>query len=342
MIYLHQNKSMVIQLSDVLAEGVIKQLSVVFATNFENNYGEFSIEIPTNLGQGSVRGINFPNGVGLLIFDMKLTEELVLKFMSQAVQPLRMAFVVKSSLQHTFSNETEAHNMTEHDSALLGSKGKHGHEFLFPKDKQIKAILLSVDRQEFVNQLTFPVSDMDELFRTILADTFATKTVFHYTPYSLHIANVFDELNEYDKMGLQRTTFLGSKGLELLTYSFTLYQDDARNEETRTEIRKHEVEKIKAVVNQIEQDLQNLPVITKLAKDQKLTEAKLQQGFKLLFKKTVNEYIQSERLSRAMTLLQTTDKTIDDVAYSVGLRSRSYFSQLFKEKYGVSPGKVRK
>ena len=39
----------------------------------------------------------------------------------------------------------------------------------------------------------------------------------------------------------------------------------------------------------------------------------------------------------AKELLLNTDLNITEITYKIGINSRSYFSKLFKEKYGMSP-----
>ncbi len=47
------------------------------------------------------------------------------------------------------------------------------------------------------------------------------------------------------------------------------------------------------------------------------------------------------RLIDAKALLQSTDLSVSEVAYEVGFEDASYFIKLFREKYGVSPGKFQ-
>ena len=57
---------------------------------------------------------------------------------------------------------------------------------------------------------------------------------------------------------------------------------------------------------------------------------------------TVNDYIKEYRLKRALTMLTSEDKNVSEVVYALGLSSRSYFSKIFKEKYGIPPSSLRK
>lgn len=51
------------------------------------------------------------------------------------------------------------------------------------------------------------------------------------------------------------------------------------------------------------------------------------------------ELLRKARLERARHLLQTTDRTISEVAYAVGFSTPSYFTKCYKEEYGTLPRK---
>lgn len=74
-----------------------------------------------------------------------------------------------------------------------------------------------------------------------------------------------------------------------------------------------------------------------LAKRVGLNQNTLQEGFKQLYKKSVNQYIKDSRLEKAKELMETTDLNITEITYQIGINSRSYFSKLFKDKYGMCP-----
>ncbi|WP_431137979.1 helix-turn-helix domain-containing protein, partial [Psychroserpens mesophilus] len=55
------------------------------------------------------------------------------------------------------------------------------------------------------------------------------------------------------------------------------------------------------------------------------------------YTRTVADYVRHVRLETARNLLRKTDMNISEVVYSVGFNSRSYFSNIFKKQYGLSP-----
>ncbi len=82
--------------------------------------------------------------------------------------------------------------------------------------------------------------------------------------------------------------------------------------------------------------------IQKLVKISGLSPRKLQLGFNLLYSSSVNEYIRAGKLEAARELLSNSNLDISEIAYRIGVRSRSHFSRMFRQAYGVLPAVYRK
>lgn len=66
------------------------------------------------------------------------------------------------------------------------------------------------------------------------------------------------------------------------------------------------------------------------------------RAFKNRHGQTLISYVNSVRLLKAVTILETTNKNISETAYSVGYKNVSHFNRLFRAKYKVSPRDYRK
>ncbi len=73
-----------------------------------------------------------------------------------------------------------------------------------------------------------------------------------------------------------------------------------------------------------------------------LSRVQLYRKVKALTGYSVVDLLRKARLARAKRLLETTDKTVQEVAYEVGFTTPSYFAKRFKEEFGVSPGDIHK
>ena len=79
-----------------------------------------------------------------------------------------------------------------------------------------------------------------------------------------------------------------------------------------------------------------------LAADMNLSRVQLYRKVKAISGSSPVELLRTARLNRAYQLLLTTDKSVSEVAYSVGFTAPSYFTKCFKEGYGMVPGDVKK
>ncbi|MBQ1310903.1 MAG: helix-turn-helix transcriptional regulator, partial [Blautia sp.] len=58
--------------------------------------------------------------------------------------------------------------------------------------------------------------------------------------------------------------------------------------------------------------------------------------------KALKDAINDYRLTRAKTLLMTSDRKVSEIAQEVGFDNFSYFSTLFKKSMGMTPNEFRK
>src|SRR3954467_14219653 len=72
-----------------------------------------------------------------------------------------------------------------------------------------------------------------------------------------------------------------------------------------------------------------------------LSKAHFSREFKRAFGESPHGYLLTRRLERAAALLRSTDRSVADVCFSVGLASVGSFTSSFTRTYGVSPTAYR-
>ncbi len=72
-----------------------------------------------------------------------------------------------------------------------------------------------------------------------------------------------------------------------------------------------------------------------------LSRAHFSREFRRAFGESPHAYLLTRRLERAGALLRSTDRSIVDICFSVGLRSVGSFTASFKRNHGVSPTAYR-
>jgi AraC-like DNA-binding protein len=79
-----------------------------------------------------------------------------------------------------------------------------------------------------------------------------------------------------------------------------------------------------------------------LAKTIGISRIQLYRKVKALLNCSITDYILNRRLKKASYLLINEDYSISEIAFKVGISSPTYFSTLFKSKYGISPSEFKK
>jgi AraC-like DNA-binding protein len=99
---------------------------------------------------------------------------------------------------------------------------------------------------------------------------------------------------------------------------------------------------ISKAVSLIEEDIRKHFTIKELAVAVGTNSYSLKQGFRQIFGIGPYEYLQNERLKKAVELLLQTTQPVKNIAWQVGYKSPSSFIVVFKKKYQTSPSQWRK
>jgi len=77
--------------------------------------------------------------------------------------------------------------------------------------------------------------------------------------------------------------------------------------------------------------------VPSLARAARLSPAHFSREFRRAFGETPHQYLLTRRLERAAALLRTTDHSVADICFRVGLSSVGSFTTSFGRAYGMSP-----
>ena len=81
--------------------------------------------------------------------------------------------------------------------------------------------------------------------------------------------------------------------------------------------------------------------VDELARAAGLSRAHFSREFGRAFGESPHGYLLTRRLERAAALLRTTDRSVADICFSVGLQSVGSFTTSFTRTYGMSPTAYR-
>ena len=97
------------------------------------------------------------------------------------------------------------------------------------------------------------------------------------------------------------------------------------------------IKNFESIKDNLEADLSN----KQLAKVVGVSEDYVGQYFKMLTGINPQDYIEYQRMEKAVVLLRTTKKSIQDVGKNIGYKDTAYFCRRFKMMFGITARKMR-
>ena len=101
-------------------------------------------------------------------------------------------------------------------------------------------------------------------------------------------------------------------------------------------------ERMKRVLNHIHEHITDEVTIEDLANVACVTKTYFIRLFKQEFGISPVQYINRKKVERAQLLLFTTDKSVKEIAYMLGINDHSYFIRLFRKVAGITPQDYRR
>lgn len=318
-------------------EEIIKDLSTEFKVPIKEDSGEQILELPEHLGVGTIRGTSYDSGIGVIEYNFTFFKDLELSFSVNKTHPLKFIFCSQGKVDHTFEEDQEMHTIHTYQNVIVSSSGNNGHILNFKANEKVYITSIEIVRQTFSHRNNYRFQGLEPSLKELFEDSVAEKKFFYQGNYSLRAADIVEEIHDKELTGFLRSVYLEGKLYEMLVIQIDQYQDDQREDKVPQIMRRYDVEKVKSAIDIIKKNLDKNLTIDYLAKEVGTNVNKLQENFKTMYGLTVNKYMQQVKLEAAKDMLTSSEYNISQIVNQIGLNNRSYFSKIFKEKYGVSP-----
>lgn len=333
---------LIFEVNSIPLKDVIISLAKSFQVPYHHNCDEYSVKVPSHLGSGEIKGINFENGLALLIYNVTFKEKVRLEFILNEIHPVKFINSLHGPLIHKFPNEGIKHEIDEYKCAIVASKNKNGHIIEFSANTLHEVISVEIDKKTFTEKEGCELQEWDSKLKKVLTDVTGSKQFYHVENCGIFFKDILKDASNYENFALGRKLNLQAITLQLFLQQLIQFNDDKIKANNRTILRIPELKKVEELGNYIKDHISADLSIKNLCRQSGLNPNKLQNGFQYLFAASINEYIIDVRLDHAKKLLKNKEYNVIDVVASVGLESSSYFSKIFKKKYGITPKKFQK
>ncbi|CAM1333436.1 helix-turn-helix domain-containing protein [Tenacibaculum aestuariivivum] len=323
--------------------GTVKQIQQVIGGTITERWGEYLLEVDSDLARGTITFLNFEWGGSVLQYDIIFLDAITLVMDASEFNPIHFTYTTEGYSFHRFELENKKRKIAQYQSVIITSKEGGYNYGYFEKDVKVQIHLIQINRVKFINKRLNDASVLNQKLYEVFHDQQHEKVFAYYGTYNLKIANLIKQYNEIKQKGMIRILIKEGIVYQILSEHMQQHNKDHKREKMPiTTLTKKEISLVRKIGQRIVKNVAEDYNVENISEEMGIPQAKLQEGFKLLFSRTVIEYIRHVRLEEARDLINNTDYNISQIVYSIGFSSRSYFSKIFKRKYGISPSEFLK
>lgn len=331
---------------EIVADGpkdFLSQLQDAIGGEITERWSEFTLNINNENAIGTIKYIPFDWGVNLLDFNIKFHKQIELKIQShEDFNPIRFIYPSVGYIKHRFGIHNEERVVEQFQSLIFTNKDGGYNHIIFPKNEKLEINVIQIVRKLFLKKRTTNVSTLNKKLYEIFVDTDHENRFSHHGTLNLKMADLIKGMHNIKAKGMLRILKIEAKIYEILSLHIQQHNRLLEGDTLPESLNKSDLKIIRKIGNSILKNPSKEYSLDQLSFKSGLTQAKLQEGFKFLYNRTVTEYIRHVRLESARDMLKHTDLNISQIVYSIGFSSRSYFSKIFKEKYNITPNKFKK
>lgn len=211
-------------------------------------------------------------------------------------------------------NEISIEYKKDVEESLLNRQGQH-----------IKYICITLN-EKYLNENSF----LSDIFKSDFSKKF----------YEPNTKKRFSELfNREYTSGLDKI-YLKNKTMEIILY---VLEEVQKNEQLEVDtLNEEDINRVKKAKMILDDFFSENMTIALLSRKVALNQTKLKKGFKIIFNKTIHEYLKDLRLEKAVKYLKTNKYSIKEVSSMVGYTNQGSFSLAFSNRYNCLPKDILK
>ncbi|WP_452598369.1 helix-turn-helix domain-containing protein [Pontimicrobium sp. MEBiC01747] len=318
-------------------EGTVKQIRDVIGGHIEERWGEYVLTVDSDLAKGNIRFITFDWGVNLLEYDITFFDDITLIMDASNYNPIHFTYCLNGYCSHKFGFQKEAKTIEQFQSVIITSRDGGYNYGYFSKDVKLEINVIQIIRKEYLRKRLNNVSQLNKKLYEVFLDKDHENVFSYFGSYNLKMADVIGKLRRVKQKGMIRILKIEGMVYQILSMHIQQHDIAVKGKKVETNLLKSELKIVRKISKKILKNVSYDYTLDQLSEESGLTQAKLQEGFKILYARTVTEYIRHVRLEAARDYINTTELNVSQIVYSVGFSSRSYFSKIFKAKYNISP-----
>ncbi|MBC31793.1 MAG: AraC family transcriptional regulator [Muricauda sp.] len=320
----------------------MEKLSKLFGSDIFDDQGITTLRISKQSGIGQIRCINFDKGLFAMEFELRPNMDLAVPLCISDSDTLKFIYCLEGDCYYRSHPADNLVFLNTFQNAIVRAKENCHSELLIKKGEQVKLQIIQINADVYFQGNDQNPNSVSGRLATFFKEFKKRSSLVHLGKLNLEIADFIKNMRRARYTdSLSELLYFEGICILILASHIGQYKAETYGLVNSTSLLTRELKVIIELADSITQKPDRHYSLDSLCSESGLSAAKLQEGFKFLYHRTVSDYIRNTRLERAERLLRETDMNISEVVYSVGLTSRSYFCKIFKEKYKCNPKKYK-
>ena len=299
-------------------------------------YTKFS----NDLGKGVITCIRVSDEISSLVFDLVFNTEVEFEYSNKIDEFIDLFFCLEGSVFHKIDSESNYKKINFRQNTLVKRLKGSKNTLSFPASTPLKMSFISYSLSPSSLNEKEEYQNIRDMASNSLKEIKNGKNPRHHGRICFRTSDYVQKIMPVKFENAPDILFKEAAILNTLASQIDRYDKDTKGKYANAPIKQYELDKILAVSNFIQQNLTENLAVNNLVSISGLAASKLQAGFNYLFGTTVNGYVTQKRLEKAAELIELAEMNISQIVYYIGFSSRSYFSKIFKRRYGLSPSEA--
>ena len=317
----------------------VREMATHFNAELDESNDASTITMDNYKAKGFISSYRIFNGLSVWIYNVTFLSDFKVDLELTEDSPYYFSYNVKGHFLHRFGDQEEFAKILQNQNMIVTGSPKTSVQIVFPANVELKIAIIIADLKLLgsldIRNAKRIHSKVGEIFQ---------KTPKH-RPYR-HLGRIDTETEKYasivcENNGVDLVGGLLTEGavLNMLASQIKAYSKDNSETQPQYVLSKSELSKITSLGEYMVNNFETRMTILELSKHFGISPKKLQMGVKHLYGESVGHYISNLRMAHAKYLFYTTDLNVSEVRYRVGISSGSYFSKVFKSRYGALPSR---
>jgi AraC-like DNA-binding protein len=315
---------------------VLQQISSNLGGEYFEDIGEAMMRLNNENGKGIIRAFEFFGGISCLAYDIEFKEEQVFTIQEIEDRHLYFNYILDGFFSFKIGEKGEYTKVTKNQNVIVKANPEYVTYVSLPNNVQLRYLAINIDANctniRFENPILLLRKNLQDNFRLEKENMFHA----HFGNFSLNVVQAIEEFYNLKATGAVKRILSETIILKVLGYQLEEYEQSLKDEKLNG-LQKTDFEKLQRTVQYIENNLSKKHTIRSLTSMSGMTEKQLQRSFKKVFRYTPIQFVNELRLEKSRELLLKSDLNSKEITYKLGFSNTSYFTLLFKKKFGLTP-----